>query len=195
MKNLIFTTAVFLAMVSGISAQIAIQCKDMMVIYAGIPSSFKAGASGEYTDVVAAPSMALASQSQIGQYISICATGKDKKGASVALGCNKYLVKKAPKPDLFWNGIAEDGQANTSSGSLGCRYGNNVPFDPSLAQFQILSYSITIDGIKGSLDGSGSSISPAHLEILKSVSQGSVVIISTRVSGPYEGLVTSTFKI
>jgi hypothetical protein len=99
------------------------------------------------------------------------------------------------KPDLFWNGIAEDGQANTSSGSLGCRYGNNVPFDPSLAQFQILSYSITIDGIKGSLEGSGSSISPAHLEILKSVSQGSVVIISTRVSGPYEGLVTSTFKI
>jgi hypothetical protein len=195
MKKIIFSTAVFLTMVSGISAQIAIQCKDMMVIYAGIPSSFKAGASGEYTDVVATPSMVLASQSQIGQYISICATGKDKKGASVALGCNQYLVKKAPKPELFWAGIEEGGQANTSSGSLGCRYGNNVPFDPSLAQFQILSYTITIEGIKGSLEGSGSSISSAHLAALKSVSPGNIAIISVRVSGPYEGLVTSSFKI
>jgi hypothetical protein len=195
MKNLIFTTAVFLTMVSGISAQIAIQCKDMMVVYAGIPSTFKAGASGEYTDVIAIPSTVLASQAQVGHYITVSATGKDKKGNTISFPGNSYLVKKAPKPELFWNGIAEGGQANISSGSLGCRYGNNVPFDPSLAQFQILSYSITIDGIKGSLDGSGSSISSAHLEILKSVSQGSVVIISARVSGPYEGLVTSTFKI
>jgi hypothetical protein len=195
MKNLIFTTAVFLTMVSGISAQIAIQCKDMMVVYAGIPSTFKAGASGEYTDVIAIPSTVLASQAQVGHYITVSATGKDKKGNTISFPGNSYLVKKAPKPELFWNGIAEGGQANISSGSLGCRYGNNVPFDPSLAQFQILSYSITIDGIKGSLDGSGSSISSAHLEILKSVSQGSVVIISARVSGPYEGLVTSSFKI
>jgi hypothetical protein len=167
----------------------------MMVVYAGIPSTFKAGASGEYTDVIAIPSTVLASQAQVGHYITVSATGKDKKGNTISFPGNSYLVKKAPKPELFWNGIAEGGQANISSGSLGCRYGNNVPFDPSLAQFQILSYSITIDGIKGSLDGSGSSISSAHLEILKSVSQGSVVIISARVSGPYEGLVTSTFKI
>jgi hypothetical protein len=78
---------------------------------------------------------------------------------------------------------------------LSCRYGDNVPFDPSLAQFEIVSYTITLEGIKGSLDGSGSSISASHMGILKSAAEGTIVTISVRVSGPYEGLVNSSFKI
>jgi hypothetical protein len=166
-----------------------------MVVYAGIPATFKAGASGEYTDVIATPSTVLASQAQIGQRITVSASGKDKKGNTINLGSHSYLVKKAPNPELYWNGIPEGGQANKSAGALSCRYGNNVPFDPSLAQFEIVSYTITLEGIKGSLDGSGSSISASHMEILKSAAEGSIVTISVRVSGPYEGLVNSSFKI
>jgi hypothetical protein len=195
MKKLILTITTLLGLTGGISAQVAIQCKDLMVIYAGIPATFKAGASGEYTDVIATPSTVLATSTQIGSYIIVGATGKDKNGKTVNFPANKYLVKKAPKPDLYWNGVPDNGQANKSGGALSCRYGDNVPFDPSLAQFEIVNYTITLNGIKGSLEGSGSSISSAHLEILKSAAEGSIVTISVRVSGPYEGLVNSTFKI
>ena len=149
----------------------------------------------EYTDVIATPSTVLASQAQIGQRITVSASGKDKKGNTINLGSHSYLVKKAPNPELYWNGIPEGGQANKSAGALSCRYGNNVPFDPSLAQFEIVSYKVTLEGIKGSLEGSGSSISASHMEILKSAAEGSIVTISVRVSGPYEGLVNSSFKI
>ena len=195
MKKLILSITSFLVLAGGISAQVAISCEDIMVVYAGIPATFKAGASGEYTDVIATPSTILASQGQIGQRITVSASGKDKKGNTVNLGNRSYIVKKAPKPELYWNGIPEGGQANKSAGALSCRYGNNVPFDPSLAQFEVVSYTITLEGIKGSLDGSGSSISASHMEILKSAAEGSIVTISVRVSGPYEGLVNSSFKI
>ena len=195
MKKLILSITTILVLSGGISAQVAISCEDIMVVYAGIPATFKAGASGEYTDIIATPSTILASQGQIGQRITVSASGKDKKGNTVNLGSRNYIVKKAPKPELYWNGIPDGGQANKNAGALSCRYGNNVPFDPSLAQFEVVSYTITLEGIKGSLDGSGSSISPAHISILKSAAEGSIVTISVRVSGPYEGLVNSSFKI
>jgi hypothetical protein len=195
MKKIIFSITTFLVLAGGLSAQVAIECKDLMVVYAGIPATFKAGASGEYTDVIATPSTVLASQGQIGQMIRVSASGKDKKGNTVNLGSRGYIVKKAPKPELFWNGIPDGGQGNKSAGALSCRYGDNVPFDPSLAQFEVVSYKITLNGIKGSLEGSGSSISAAHMEVLKSAAEGSIVTISVRVSGPYEGLVNSSFKI
>jgi hypothetical protein len=195
MKKIIFSITTFLILSCGLSAQVAIESRDIMVVYAGIPATFKAGASGEYTDVIATPSTVLASQFQIGQMITVSASGKDKKGNAVSLGRRSYKVKKAPKPDLYWNGIPDGGQANKNAGALSCRYGDNVPFDPSLAQFEVVGYTITLNGIKGSLEGSGSSISASHMEILKSAAEGSIVTISVRVSGPYEGLVNSSFKI
>ena len=186
--------AICLAISGELTAQVAIQCNDMMIIYAGIPATFKAGANGEYTDVTTSPPMVLASQSQVGEYITIKATGKDKKGNSIYLGEQNYLVKKAPKPELFWNGIAEGGKANKNGGSLSCRYGDNVPFSPSLALFEIISYTITIDGVKGSLAGSGSTISSAHLEVIKTMVSESKINISVLVSGPYNGVVSSSFN-
>jgi hypothetical protein len=109
------------------------------------------------------------------------------------LGSKKFLVKKAPKPELFWNGIAEGGSSNKSAGSLSCRYGDNVPFSPSKGKFEILSYLITIDGIKGSLEGSGSSISPAHLEVLKGISEGKIHI-QVKYTGSGSGTVSAIFN-
>jgi hypothetical protein len=194
MKKLILTFTTLLSLTGGLSAQVAIQCQDLMVVYAGIPSTFKAASSGEYKSVTANPSTVLATSAQIGSYITVSASGKDKKGNSVSLGYQKYLVKKAPNPELFWNGVGDGGQANKSAGTLMCRYGDNVPFSPSLGKFTIESYSITVSGVKGRLDGAGSTISAAHLNVLKEMKEGKISI-TVKFSGTTEGKVTAMFNL
>ena len=56
-----------------------------------------------------------------------------------------------------------------------------------------MNYSITVSGIKGSLDGSGASISPAHLSILKGATGGNIAV-QVRYAGTSGGLVSATFK-
>lgn len=185
--------AICLAISGELTAQVAIQCNDMMIIYAGIPATFKAGANGEYTDVTTSPPMVLASQSQVGEYITIKATGKDKKGNSIYLGEQNYLVKKAPKPELFWNNIADGGRAIKTAGALQCRYGDNVPFDPSKGKFSVVSYSITVSGMKGTLDGQGSTISGAHLNALKGVSGGKIAV-QVRYAGTSSDFISASFN-
>ena len=172
----------------------SIVCTDLMVVYAGIPMSFKASATGMYKNVTASPATVTASASQVGTYIPVSASGTDSKGTRVTFAAQKYLVKPAPKPELLWNGVADGGRGLKSGGSLVCRYGDNVPFDPNKGKFSVVNYSISISGIKGSLDGSGSTISPAHLNVLKGAAGGKVSI-QVRYSGTSSGLVTSMYSI
>ena len=100
--------------------------------------------------------------------------------------------KQDPKPELFWNGVAENGRAMKSAGALACRYGDNVPFSPSKGSFSIVNYSITVSGMKGTLDGQGSTISAAHLNALKAVSGGKIAV-QVRYAGTGTGYLTATF--
>jgi hypothetical protein len=198
MKNTFSLFAIIVAsLFSTISAQdFVISCEDIGVIYAGIPMEFKAAASGPYKKVTVSPSIVNAVESQIGHYISVSASGVDAKGNTVSLGSRKYLVKKAPKPELTWNGVADGGRGIRSGGALTCMFGNDVPFDPSKGKFEILSYSITIEGVKGSLDGSGSVISPAHLNALRAIEkENSKCTISVKYSGTGTGQVSAVFQL
>lgn len=198
MKKILSLLAFVVAsLFSTISAQdFVINCKDLMVVYAGIPMEFKATASGPYKKVTVTPSVVTASEAQIGSYISVSASGLDAKGNTVTFPGNKYLVKKAPKPELFWNGVPDGGRGNRSGGSLTCRFGDNVPFLPSLGQFSITSYTITLDGVKGSLEGSGGVISAAHLNALRAVEkENSKCTISVKYSGTGTGQVSAMFQL
>jgi hypothetical protein len=171
----------------------SIVCKDLMVVYAGIPMSFTASATGMYKNVSASPATVTPTAAQIGSYITVSASGTDSKGSRVTFAGQKYLVKKAPKPELFWNNISDGGRAIKSAGALQCRYGDNVPFDPSKGRFSVVSYSITVSGMKGSLDGQGSSISGAHLNALKGVSGGKIAI-QVRYAGTSSDFISATFN-
>jgi hypothetical protein len=172
----------------------AIVCQDLMVVYAGIPMSFKASATGMYKDVTASPSTVTASASQVGSYITVTASGTDSKGTRVNFAGAKYLVKPTPKPELFWNGAADGSRGNKNGGSLTCAFGTNVPFSPDKGKFTVISYTIALSGIKGSLDGTGSTISGAHLNILKSAPPGKCSI-SVKYSGTAQGRVTAMYDI
>jgi hypothetical protein len=172
----------------------SIETPEMQVFYEGIPIELKASATGMYKSVrMSVPSPYTAAAGSAGSVITVSLTGTDSKGSSVGLGSKKFTVKKAPKPELTWNGIADGGRAIKAGGTLACSYGNNVPFNPSKGKFTVVNYSITVSGIKGSLDGSGSSISPAHLAILKGASGGNIAV-QVRYAGTSGGMVSATFK-
>jgi hypothetical protein len=182
-----------IAVIKG-STTAAIMCEDIQVVYAGISMNFKAQASGMYKSVTCNPSTVNASISQIGSKITVRATGVGKDGKSVGLGEQSYTVKACPKPELKWNGIAEGGRALKSAGTLTCAFGDNVPFSPTKGSFQVVSYIITVSGIKGSLEGPGSTISAAHLNAIKGVGAGSCAI-SVKYSGTASGRVSATFTL
>jgi gliding motility-associated protein GldM len=173
----------------------SIETPEMQVFYEGIPIELKASATGMYKNVrMSVPSPYKAAIGSAGSIVTVTLSGTDSKGSSVSLGSKKFTVKKAPKPNLYWGGVEDGGRANKGAGALACRYGDNVPFLPSKGSFSILSYSITIPGIKGSLEGSGGSISGAHLNILKGAPPGKIAI-QVRYTGTSPGLATSMFTI
>jgi len=195
MKAIILLVAIVLSSPILCQEGFLVETPQMLVFYEGIPIELKAWATGDHKDVrmsVLSPYTAV--KGSAGSIVTVTLSGEDKKGDFYSLGSKKFLVKKAPKPELFWGGVPDGGQANKSSILLHCSYGNNVPFSPSKGYFSILNYSITVDGVQGSLEGMGASISLSHLDILKGM-QGGTAKINVRVTGTYEGIVSSYFKL
>lgn len=197
MKNHFLIFSILLTSISSFSQkaekEAVIETPGMQVFYEGIPIELRASANGDYKKVsMSVPSPYTAAQGMAGSTIIVTCTGLDKKGKSVSLGSKTFLVKKAPKPELVWNGLAAGSKANKSGGALMCRYGNDVPFSPSKGHFTVESYYISILGSKSTLEGVGSQISSSHLEILKSISEP--ILIQVKISGSYNGTVSATFK-
>ena len=194
MKKVTVIASLFFSSFGAWGQSYGIEIPDMNVVYAGIPMDFTGGACGNYKSVNVNPKTVTASQFQVGQSITVILTAKDSKGQSVSLGGKTYLVKATPKPELYWNGVADGGRGNKSAGNLTCVFGNNVPFDRSKGNFTVDSYSIIVSGIKGGLEGTGGTISPAHLNALKEIKEGKVTI-SVKYSGTAEGRVSAMFDI
>ena len=172
----------------------AIETPDMQVFYEGIPIKLVAQATGMFKSVkMSVPSPYTAPKGSAGSSVTVTLSGVKADGTSASLGSKTFRVKKAPKPELLWAGIGSGGRApKGSGGSLICRYGNEVPFNPEFGKFTINSYYITAPGSKSALEGVGSQISPAHLAILKGMSGGCA--IQVMVSGSFNGPVDATFK-
>jgi serine/threonine protein kinase len=107
---------------------------------------------------------------------------------------SESLEISAFKPVLYWNGLSEGARANKAGGLLRCSFSNNVPKKYQKNGFIIVSYKIVLPGLKTSLEGSGSYISPAHLNILKSMPSGKCSI-SVRYTGSAQGIVTAMFYL
>jgi hypothetical protein len=194
MKKTIISFSILLGTFMSNAQSYGIETPEMNVVFAGIPATFTGGACGDYKSVTVSPKTVTASQSQVGSYITVNTTAIDNKGRSVSLAGRKFLVKATPKPELYWNGIADGGRGNKSAGNLTCAFGNSVPFLPSLGKFTVESYSIIVSGMKGGLEGTGGTISPAHLNALKEIKEGKVTI-SVKYSGTAEGRVSAMFDI
>lgn len=194
MKKVIVIASLFFCSFGAWGQSYGIEIPDMNVVYAGIPMEIKGGVCGNYKSVNVNPNIINAPQSMVGLSVSVIISAKDSQGTNVSLGSKRFIVKPTPKPELLWNGVADGGRGIKSAGNLTCAFGSNVPFDPSKGQFAVESYSIIVSGIKGSLEGTGGTISPAHLNALKEIKEGKVTI-SVKYSGTAEGRVSAMFEI
>jgi hypothetical protein len=169
--------------------------QDIKVVYAGIPMTFRAAAMGNYENVYVSPSTVTATTEQVGTYITVNCIGVDKKGKEKVIGSEKYLVKRTPKPELKWGGFLDNERVSSFSPELSVAFGDNIPFAKEKAKFNVESYVISVSGLKGTLEGTGSEISEIHLEALKNIAKGSKVAIQVRYSGTASGMLSAMFEL
>lgn len=172
-----------------------IELEGMDVVYVGIPMAFQAGGGGAgYNNVKVSPETINATPKQIGQYITVQCIGTDKNGKEVVLGERKYLVKPTPKPNLYLGDYEDGATLDSIPSMLKVSFGDNIPFSSAKGKFEVTSYSISVSGIKGSLDGAGNTISEAHLKILSGATRGSAFSVQVKYSGTSTGIVSAMFK-
>jgi hypothetical protein len=172
-----------------------IELEGMDVVYVGIPMAFQAGGGGAgYNNVKVSPETINATPQQIGQYITVQCIGTNKNEKEVVLGEKKYLVKPTPKPNLYLGEFDEGATLDSIPSLLNMKLGDYIPFDKSKTKFDIVSYSIAVSGVKGSLDGVGNTISDAHLKILSGAARGGAFSVQVKYSGTSQGIVSAMFK-
>jgi hypothetical protein len=197
----LFITCSIFSQVNSLSARI--QNTGMSILYAGIPIEMQpfGGKNCENIRLVGCEKAEeggyfyTATASQIGQTVSISVEEKDKKGNYKVVHTTKYLVKPAPSPELMWGDLTDGEVADKLAGSLVVRYDDNVPFTPAKGSFTVTSYSISVSGLKGTLEGTGSEISEIHLEALKNIAKGSKVAIQVKYSGTSSGMLSAMFEL
>jgi hypothetical protein len=200
MKNIIIAGFMAISFLSYSQSEFnskegVIETPEMQVFYEGIPIEINAQAIGYREVKLNVPNPYTAPAGSAGLIITVQCTGITLKGKEVPLGFKRFPVKKAPKPELYWNDVTDGEVADKLAGSLVVRYDDNVPFTPAKGSFTVTSYSISVSGLKGTLEGTGSEISEIHLEALKNIAKGSKVSIQVRYSGNSSGLVTAMFEL
>jgi hypothetical protein len=198
MKKILLFVSLFLA--NNFFCQsvnnVSIQVKDIMVLYAGIPHTFNASAMGFKEVKVNVPNPYIPSVDNIGQYVSINCTGITKKGKEIQLPGYKYLIKPAPIVELFWGENTDNDIVDLTrplANNLKIGYPDNIALVDS--NFVVESYSISVEGLKGVLQGEGNEISELHLQTLLSLSSNQPIIsIMVKYSGSKSGTRTSSFK-
>ena len=201
MKNVIRLIVVFVSSYQIYFGQdntlnAVIEQEGLDIVYVGIPLTFKASGGGaDYKEVKAVPEIIAASPEQVGKYISVQCVGKDKKGKEVVLGTKKYLVKATPKPILYIGDYENGAILDSIPNILNVRFGDNIPLSPEKAKLEVTQYSISVEGIKGSLDGAGNTILENHLNTLKAIPKGKKLTILVEFTGVSSGKVSAMFEL
>ena len=175
----------------------AIETPEIQVFYEGIPTQLYVQAIGEYTDVqLNIPNPYVAAIGTAGTAVIVTCTGVNKKGKRVQLkGSKQFLVKKAPKPNLYLDGFSDGSMVSLLNGELKVSYDDNVPFSNAINNFSAISYCIMVTNLKGTLEGTGSRISENHIQTLKNLPIGSRISVLVKYTGTMNGLLSAIFEL
>jgi hypothetical protein len=200
MKNIFFVSFLSISILSYSQSEFnsktaSIETPEIMVFYEGIPIEINAQAIGYKEVKLSVPNPYIAPPGTAGKSVTVQCTGVTLKGKEVPLGSKTFVVKKAPKPTLLWGDNEEGSLVSTFSTNLKVGYGDNVPFNSSKGSFTVTSYTISVPGLQGTLEGEGSEISEIHLEALKSIAKGSKVAIQVKYSGTSSGMLSAMFEL
>jgi hypothetical protein len=200
MKKIFFVSFLSISILSYSQSEFnsktaSIETPEIMVFYEGIPIEINAQAIGYREVKLNVPNPYTAPAGSAGQIVSVFCTGITLKGKEVPLGRKNFIVKKAPKPEIYWGNSSSGEKVSEISSNLRVAYGDNVPFGIGKDNFKVEKYYIVALGMKGTLEGEGSEISELHLGALKALPKGNKISIQVICSGPYNGTMDAIFEL
>ncbi|MCF8416474.1 MAG: hypothetical protein K9G40_09540 [Crocinitomicaceae bacterium] len=163
---------------------------ELNVLYIGYPNKVDGVASGYDQTILSGSGVSLTKSGQYwigspakGKECSITVSGKSSvTNKTASLGTFKFRVSRLPDPSLYW-GAAKDGEKGSRNETrLFAKYPPEIPLN---ATFSIKSWELSIPGAPGAPPkGSGNTLSPQAISLLKQAKPGSVIGFMTSVVGP-----------
>lgn len=171
----------------------AVSLPEMFVLYRGYQNKVVGAASG-YPDykLVGTTNVTLTKSGQ--EYVAspgqgreavITLQGVSPDGKSANLGAFTFRVRQMPKPGVKLGPIADgdvaDANVVRAQSRIFAGYGEDIPLT---ATFNVVKYEIAVSGAPRNESGTGASLSPAAINLIKQAKAGNTVTVMTEVVGP-----------
>ena len=167
-----------------------ISLPDMMVLYRGYDNKLQATASG-YPDfkltgngvtVRKLDNEYVGTVTTSAKTASILISGFNKAtNKSVPLGTTTFKVRNLPNPTVFIGGVENGGTITPNDNKIHTKYPPDVALT---ASFSIISWELTVSGAPMSVKGTGGTLSPNAMALLKQAKKGSIVTLNVKTVGP-----------
>lgn len=178
---------------------------EMNMLYRGYNNIVEGVASGYDETVLSGSGVQLSKSgaqyigrvSGTGREASITVSGRNnvtKKTES--LGVFKFRVSNLPPPQLYLGTLSNGGTASASAvkamNALFMRYPPEIPLK---ATFDVGTWEVSVSGAPRTVQGSGKSLSPEALNLIKQAKPGNTVSISGKFKGPNSGFAACVIKV
>jgi hypothetical protein len=171
----------------------AVSLPEMFVLYRGYPNKVVGAASG-YPDYKLVGTNNVTLTKSGAEYVASPGGGRDATisiqgvspdGKSANLGSFQFRVRNLPKPSVYL-GSCEDGGSYPAATikaqtRLFAKYGDEITL---VANFNITSWEVNVTGAPRPESGSGPSLSPAAIGLIRQARPNNTISIMTTVVGP-----------
>lgn len=178
---------------------------EMNMLYRGYNNLIEGVASGYDETVLSGSGVTLSKQGT--QYIGrVTGTGRE---ASISisgrnnvtkktqqLGVFKFRVSNLPPPSLYLGTLSSGSTAGASAvKAMSALFMKYPPEIPLKASFEVGTWEVSVSGAPRTVQGSGKSLSPEALNLIKQAKPGNTVSISGKFKGPNSGFAACVIKV
>lgn len=178
---------------------------EMNMLYRGYNNIIEGVASGYDETVLSGSGVTLSKTGS--QYIGrVTGTGRE---ASISisgrnnvtkktqqLGVFKFRVSNLPPPSLYLGTLSSGSTAGASAvKAMSALFMKYPPEIPLKASFEVGTWEVSVSGAPRTVQGSGKSLSPEALNLIKQAKPGNTVSISGKFKGPNSGFAACVIKV
>ncbi|MDH4474384.1 MAG: GldM family protein [Fluviicola sp.] len=178
---------------------------EMNMLYRGYNNVIEGVASGYDETVLSGSGVTLSKTGT--QYIGrVTGTGRE---ASISisgrnnvtkktqqLGVFKFRVSNLPPPSLYLGTLSSGSTAGASAvKAMSALFMKYPPEIPLKASFEVGTWEVSVSGAPRTVQGSGKSLSPEALNLIKQAKPGNTVSISGKFKGPNSGFAACVIKV
>jgi hypothetical protein len=178
---------------------------EMNMLYRGYNNIVEGVASGYDETVLSGNGVSLsksgnqyiAKVSGSSREVSISISGKNNVTKKTQqLGVFKFRVSNLPPPSLYLGTLASGSTAGSSAvKAMSALFMKYPPEIPLKATFEVGTWEVSVSGAPRTVQGSGKSLSPEALNLIKQAKPGNTVSISGKFKGPNSGFAACVIKV